>query len=271
MSKRKSTLLLLSKLPKAGKVKTRLTKERDGLLTPEAARGLYHAMMLDVIEIAMAAIAELKREQGEGDRRIYDLVVSTESPDDVARMRKLLDDAGMWTSGIDVFATDICSFIERYSRSFERCFERGAGSVLLVRGDVPALTRSGFERGFRQLHQLEDSPRGGIVLAPDHDMGASIVGLTSQTDFSHENIFGNKEHPRVLPAYIHEAAKRGLPVLLFPAVPDVDTMHDLYHSATLVQTLNCSSHTDASITPPWRTAAALYRLGFSDMVLAPRT
>ena len=46
---RKNTLLLFSKPPVPGLVKTRLTTLKDGVFTPEVASGLYHCMLFDVV------------------------------------------------------------------------------------------------------------------------------------------------------------------------------------------------------------------------------
>ena len=60
----------------------------------------------------------------------------------------------------------------------------------------------------------------------------------------------------------------GVPSLMFPPIPDVDTMADLYHNVTLVEALNyCAKHDD--ICPPWRTAQALSEIGFSQIYVAP--
>ena len=60
MRTRKNTLVLFSKLPEVGKVKTRLTVLKDGIFQPEVASALYHCMLFDVVEIIMAAMDDLE-------------------------------------------------------------------------------------------------------------------------------------------------------------------------------------------------------------------
>ena len=60
MRTRKNVLLLFSKVPEAGLVKTRLTVLKDGLFEPDVASGLYHCMLFDVTEICCAAMAQLE-------------------------------------------------------------------------------------------------------------------------------------------------------------------------------------------------------------------
>ena len=54
MRERKNTVLLFSKLPEVGLVKTRLTTLKDGYFAPEVASALYHCMLFDVVEIKVA-------------------------------------------------------------------------------------------------------------------------------------------------------------------------------------------------------------------------
>ena len=258
-----NTALLMSKLPEPGRVKTRLTIEHGGRLTPEAACSLYHSMLLDVVESTMAALDGLAKT---GDA--YDLVIATPEAAKVAQLKGLIDKAGPWPCDFDIVALEGESFGECLDDAFAKCFARGADCVLGLRGDCPTLTVDDIKRGFAQLKSFADLPGGGMVLTPNHRMGVSIVGLTREAAFTHEGIFGNKPPQWVLPSYISKAARLGLPVSCLPPVPDVDTMGDLAHVATLVQAQNYCAAFDGT-RPPWRTAVALYRLGFCDAIVRP--
>ena len=134
--------------------------------------------------------------------------------------------------------------------------------------DMPALTKADIAVGFQQLHKLDAFPRGGIVLAPDQEMGVSVVGWTRTTDFSHTGVFYNASGLTVLPAYIQKTRELDLPALWLPPIPDVDTMADLFHNVTLVEALNyCAAYDD--IHPPRRTAQALADMGFQQIYVAP--
>ena len=271
MTCRKNTLLLMSKLPEPGRVKTRLTTGRGGRLTPEAACVLYHCMLLDVVEVAMAALDGLEAAQDSAEERArdaYGLVVATPDPAGVPLLRELVEKAGSWPRDFDVLICEGGTFGESLDHAIGQCFARGADCVLCLRGDCPAITTDDVQRGFRRLHELAERQGHGIVIAPDHKMGVSIVGLTREARFTHEGVFGNPAPRWALTSYIAKAAERGLPVLCLPPVPDVDTMDDLVHVATLVQALNyCAAFDDAH--PPWRTAAALYKSGFHDAIVRP--
>lgn len=275
MRQRKNSLLLFGKLPEVGKVKTRLTVLKDGVFQPEVASALYHCMLFDVVEVIMAAMDDLEArppaadlQTGEEVRDTYELVISTTPVPNAEAMRKLFSDAGEWPRPFKVIADEGASFDEHYNHAFRQTWDMGADCILSMGADMPALTKADVFAGFDALHRLEGVEGGGIVLAPDQEMGVSVIGWTRETDFDHSGVFYNQEGLTVLPAYIRKAARLGLPALYLPPVPDVDTMADLRHNITLVEALNyCARHDD--VCPPWRTWDALGQMGWQDMRVMP--
>jgi len=272
MRERKNVVLLFSKLPEVGLVKTRLSILKDGLFPPEAAAELYECMLLDVVEIIGAALVDLQTEAAASAaadevRDVYELVISTTPAKNAQPMRDLFAQ-GEWPVVPTVIVDEGASFDEHYNHSFAQCWEMGADCILSMGADMPALTKADIRFGFEQLHRLCDMPGGGIVLAPDQEMGVSVVGWTRETDFSHDGVFYNKDGLTVLPAYIKKACAAGLPALWLPPIPDVDTMQDFVHNVTLVHALNyCADYDD--ICPPHRTAEKFIDLGFHDIIVAP--
>lgn len=275
MRERKNALLLFSKVPEPGLVKTRLTTLKDGVFAPEVASGLYHCMLFDVVEIICAAMSKLEGRAPEVDpatgeevRDVYELVISTTPAKNVEVMRKLFDDAGTWPRELVMIADAGASFDEHYNHAFAQVWDRGADCILSMGADMPALTVNDVVAGFEALHKLDGAERGGIVLAPDQEMGVSVIGWTRATDFDHAGVFYNQEGLTVLPAYIAKARELGLPAIYLPPIPDVDTMADLRHTVTLVETLNYCAGFDGN-TPPWRTADALEQMGWSEVRVMP--
>ncbi len=312
MRERKNVLLLFSKVPEAGLVKTRLTTLKDGVFPPDVASGLYHCMLFDVVEIICAAFAYLEgepsaddgladgSEAGLGDvsctqaamaandaaypfssssvhshgdpceptHDVYELVISTTPPENTTVMRTLFEEAGTWPRELTIIADEGASFDEHYNHAFAQVWNQGADCILSMGADMPALTIYDVVRGFHALHELDGISGGGIVIAPDQEMGVSTIGWTRETDFDHTGIFYNREGLTVLPAYIQKAREHNLPVLYLPPIPDVDTMADLMHNITLVEALNYSAPFDGN-TPPWRTANALQEMGWNEVHVAP--
>ena len=272
MQERKNVVLLFSKLPEVGLVKTRLSILKDGMFPPETAAELYECMLLDVVEIIGSALVDLEAEAAacalDGEvRDTYELVISTTPAENAEPMRKLFAD-GEWPVVPTVIVDEGTSFDEHYNHSFEQCWQRGADCILSMGADMPALTKNDVCFGFEQLHRLDGVPCGGIVLAPDQEMGVSVIGWTRNTDFSHDGVFYNRDGLTVLPAYIKKASAAGLPVLWLPPIPDVDTMQDFIHNVTLVHALCYCAKCD-DLCPPHRTAEKLIDLGFREIIVAP--
>ncbi len=270
MKDRKNVVLLFSKLPEVGLVKTRLSILKDGLFPPETACELYECMLLDVVEIIGSALVDLETEAAASDdevRDTYELVISTTPAENAEPMRALFAQ-GEWPVIPTVIVDEGASFDEHYNHSFEQCWDRGADCILSMGADMPALTKADVRFGFQQLHRLCDVPGGGIVIAPDQEMGVSVIGWTRDTAFSHDGVFYNQDGLTVLPAYIKKARMAGLPALWLPSIPDVDTMPDFVHNVTLVHSLcYCADFDD--ICPPHRTAEKLIDLGFREIIVAP--
>lgn len=275
MRERKNVLLLFSKVPEPGLVKTRLTVLKDGVFQPEVASALYHCMLFDVVEICCDAMKQLEERPcavdpatGEEVRDTYELVISTTPAGNVPVMCKLFDDAGTWPRELVMIADEGASFDEHYNHAFEQVWARGADTVLSMGADMPALTVNDVIAGFDALRKLDGVEGGGIVLAPDQEMGVSVIGWTRGTDFDHAGVFYNEEGLTVLPAYVRKAQRLGLPAICLPPIPDVDTMADLMHNITLVEALNYCAQFDNN-TPPWRTADALRQMGWDEVRVAP--
>ena len=272
---RKNVLLLFSKVPEPGLVKTRLTTLKDGVFEPDVASGLYHCMLFDVVEICCAAMTRLEERAcavdpatGEEIRDVYEMRISTAPVGNLDKMRELFAVSGTWPREIVFVADEGKSFDEHYNDAFQKAWDGGADTILSMGADMPALTVDDVVRGFEALQKLDVSDKGGIVLAPDQEMGVSIVGWPRKTEFDHSGVFYNQEGLTVLPAYIAKARRMGLPVIYLPPVPDVDTMADLMHNITVVEALNYCAPFDGN-TPPWRTADALKQMGWDEVRVMP--
>ncbi len=273
MNARNNVLLLFSKLPEPGLVKTRLTTLKDGVFTPEQASVLYHCMLFDVVETCMAAFDILEAEDAaeSPDGRVrdaYQLLISTAPLENLPKMEQLFADSGTWPRPIAFAADAGASFDEHYNDAFRRAWEAGADCILSMGADMPALTTADAVRGFRALHELDDADEPGIVISPDQELGVSIIGWNRDTPFDHSGVFYNETGLTVLPAYIRKAKAQGLTARYLPPVPDVDTMADLAHAATVVEALAYCAPGHGG-TCPHRTARALNELGWSDIRIMP--
>jgi len=270
MSIRRNAILVFSKPPVPGLVKTRLSTIKDGWYTPQIAAWLYQCMFFDVLEITCDALAELEAKQA-AERRpgdledVYDIFISTTPAEEIGAMKKVLADSEQWPREFTVIGDIGASFDEHYNHAFEQVFERGYTTILSYGADMPTLEKSVVVEGFEKLQRLCDIEGGGIVLSPDQQMGVSLVGWTKDTRIDHTGVFYNPDGLTVLPAYIQKAAANEIPALYLPAVPDVDTMLDLLHAVTLMEAMEYCARFE-SITVPSRTLAAVRELGIEVIV-----
>ncbi len=270
MTIRRNAILIFSKPPVPGLVKTRLSTIKDGWYTPEIAASLYKCMFFDVLEITCDALAELeakqaaKRQPGEVVD-VYDIFISTTPAENITVMQNILADSEQWPREVHVICDSGASFDEHYNHAFDQVFDCGYSTILSYGGDMPTLEKAVICEGFEKLHQLCAIEGGGIVLSPDQQMGVSLVGWTKDTRIDHTGVFYNPDGLTVLPAYIQKAAADNIPALSLPAVPDVDTMLDLLHTLTLMEAMEYCARFE-SITVPSRTLAAVRDLGLEVIV-----
>lgn len=281
---RKNCLLLFSKVPEPGLVKTRLTTLKDGMFDIETASELYKAMLFDVVDVCMAAFDRLdvlsnshKANIADEDMGIsekiprfkdeYELVISTAPAQNVDKMVALFANES-YSHPIRFIADEGDSFDAHYNDAFSKTWEAGADAILSMGADMPALTVSDVVYGFESLHELSDTDTPGIVIAPDQELGVSIIGWNKNTDFDHSGVFYNQSGLTVLPAYIRKAKAAGIPALYLPPVPDVDTMADLMHASTLVEAL-CYCEAYRKYPAPARTQKVLVDIGLDEIRIAP--
>lgn len=276
METRTNALLLFSKVPEPGKVKTRLTPLKGGLFDPEEASYLYECMLFDVVEICCDALQDLARTNDEkraGGEATFDdqytIVISSPGARQQQMMQGLFAASGEWPCCIEFISDEGDSFDAHYNHAFSQVWDMGFDTVLSMGCDMPALRRSIVTEGFERLHDLCDMPNGGIVLAPDQELGVSVVGWTRDTRFDHTGVFYNPDGLTVLPAYIRKCKALGLPALYLPDVPDVDSMADLDHNIMLVEALEYCDQFQDDVTAPWRTAQALREIGYTDVRIMP--
>ena len=191
-------LALFAKAPVAGEVKTRLVPH----LTPEAAAGLYRAMLLDIAfahaESPPAAGVELVLWYSPPEARKW---FETELP----RGYRLLPQRG----------PDLAA---RMRQLFRTHAEEGARRVVLRGTDSPTLPEARVSDAFLGLEQAE------LVLCPDRDGGYNLIGLRRP----HDGLFElEMSTSSVLEATLERARSLGLSVELLPAHYDVDTPDDL--------------------------------------------
>jgi len=197
-------LAVMTKAPRAGKVKTRLTPP----LTPGEAAGLNISFLRDTVAAITAAVSE-------GDARgvaVYTPVGAEEAYDGI-----LAEDFELLPQRGDAFG-------ERLICATEDLLQIGFDSVCLINSDSPTVPPESFSRAAKLLAQPDDA----VVLGPSDDGGYYLIGLKKLHRAVFEKIDWSTE--RVLEQTIVRACGIGLKVELLPRCYDVDdraTLHRL--------------------------------------------
>ncbi|MEY2562680.1 MAG: uncharacterized protein QOH88_873 [Verrucomicrobiota bacterium] len=199
-------LAVMTKAPRAGKVKTRLTPP----LTPEEAAALNICFLRDTC-------AAISSATGEG--RARGIAVYTPVGEEAAYAGILPEDFELVPQRGDAFG-------ERLSFATEDLLSLGFDSVCLIDSDSPTVPQEAFGEAARVLSENENS----VVLGPSDDGGYYLIGLNKLYRQLFENIDWSTE--RVLPQTIARAKEIGLEVHLLSTWYDVDdraTLRRLCH------------------------------------------
>ncbi|MBR2522284.1 MAG: DUF2064 domain-containing protein [Coriobacteriales bacterium] len=268
MSK-KYALLLFSKPPVPGMVKTRLTVEFGGIFTPELSAELFRRSMLDVTELCMRALLQLKEQNAQemaADPSVegidYDFFVSTCPDENVELMRSEFEKFGPWPLEIQYITDHGTSFNEHFNDAFQQIFDLGYDGVLSVGGDIPTMPITHVTTGFAWMDYFYDAYDGdGAVLAPCQECGVSLIGINRNAKINHNDVFYNMSGRAALDAYREMAEEFGTPIAFMDPVADIDDPEDLAHATTLMRAIRYCSEFQPDIFVPLRTLQFVDAIG----------
>ena len=149
MAERKEALLIFSKPPIPGMVKTRLTIEYGGILSPEQAAEFFRRSLYDVSEAAMHVVLELQAEKDaisaadpDADTFVYDYYVSTTPSENVDLMRETYESLGTWPMEIHYMTDKGATFDDHFDYAFKQLFDKGYESIVSIGADIPTMPKS---------------------------------------------------------------------------------------------------------------------------------
>ncbi|MCL1847465.1 MAG: DUF2064 domain-containing protein [Coriobacteriia bacterium] len=260
MATRKHALLLFSKPPVPGLVKTRLTREKGGPFSQEEAAEIYRRCMFDVAELACLALHDLEVEDAterannpKADEHSYAFFISTTPAENADVMRQTFEDIGQWPREFTYIVDEGENFDEHFDHAFKQIFDLGYDSVLSIGADIPLLPREHLVNGFRWLQYfLETSETGGIIQAPCQEVGVSLIGWTCGTDINHDGVYYNMTGRPALDAYIEKAKEKGIPMASMMPVADIDDIGDFAHATSMARMAKYSHEFQPDLYVPER-------------------
>ena len=196
-------LLVFAKVPRPGRVKTRLTPP----LSPGWAARLYEAFLRDALDAYAAQATGAADPLGLGEPLAVRLYLDVEPPPDLA------------PEAVEVRLQSGHGLGERMARAFATAFADGYERVAVVGTDHPTLPLAVLGEAFRQLREpmtcaLAPSDDGGYVFLGLNDLAPALFDMA----FSHDAVFADT---------LREANASGLRAVVLPEHYDVDSGEDL--------------------------------------------
>jgi uncharacterized protein len=192
-----TALAVFIRLPRAGKVKSRLAQS----IGAEKAAEFYRLCAEQTFE-------EFIRVPGEIEKHIF----FSDSADET--------DIQRWAGPRFSFSPQANGGLgAKLTQAFRQLFDRGAPQVIIVASDVPDLTAEVINQAISAL------ARHDVVLGPSPDGGYYLIGLKRPQDALFEGIPWSTSD--VLPQTLRAIDRQGLTVGCLPWLRDIDTATDL--------------------------------------------
>ncbi len=259
MTERKHALLLFSKPPVPGMVKTRLTTARGGGLSEGQAAEFFRRSLYDVSELCMHALIELQRENDElvkadpaQDRVTYDFFVSTTPAENAQVMKETYDAIGPWPLEVHYLVDSGKTFDDHFDDAFSQLFALGYQNVVSVGGDIPTLPKSHVRQAFEWLAYFQECGTPGFVQAPCQECGTSLVGFSCDTVINNQGVYYNLDGTAALDAYVGKLKAGDIPSAFLSPVADVDEMADLAHAVSCLRAIALAAPSQPDLFVPQR-------------------
>lgn len=244
MAEKRHALLIFTKPPLPGIVKTRMTTEYGGFLTMEQAAGFYRNCFYDVCEMGMHALIELtqknermRAEDPTVDKVTYDFFCSTTPADSLEQMKEVFAAAGEWPMEVNFIVDAGSSFDEHFNDACQQLFDRGYESFVAIGGDVPTMPKSHIKQAFQWLDYFQAIGRPGFAYAPCQECGTSLVGYSHNTPIDHTGVYYNMDGRPALDGYLEKLKEADIPSAYFDPVADIDEVTDLAHAVSCMKSI----------------------------------
>ncbi|MBQ3106565.1 MAG: DUF2064 domain-containing protein [Eggerthellaceae bacterium] len=259
MAEKKVALLLFSKPPVPGMVKTRLTTAHGGFLSNEQAAEFFKRSLYDVSELCQHALIQLQAENDakvaadpEATKITYDFFVSTTPASNVELMRETYDAIGPWPMEIHYLTDKGATFDDHFDDAFAQIFAMGYESIVSVGGDIPTLPKSHITQAFQWLEYFQSLGKPGFVQAPCQECGTSLVGFSYNTPIDHQGVYYNLDGVAALDAYVAKLKRENIPSAYFSPIADIDERTDLAHAISCMRAIKEAAQYQPDLFVPQR-------------------
>ena len=270
MTEKKNAMLIFTKPPLPGLVKTRMTSEYGGFFTEDQAASFYKCCFYDVCTMAMEAMGEL---QAENDAQVqanpnatkitYDFFCSTTPAKSIPQMEELFEKVGPWPMEIHFIVDTGKTFDEHFNDACDQLFEMGYESVVAIAGDVPTMPKAHLVQAFQWLEYFQTIGKPGFVYAPCQESGTSLIGYSHNTPgMNHTGVYYNMDGRPALEGYLLKIQENDIPSAYFDPVADIDEISDLGHAISCMKSIREAAKYQPLFVPS-RTLAFIEIMGIT--------
>ena len=273
----KNAVVVFTKVPKVGEVKTRLTEEKGGILTPEEAKEFYQASLLDVLDSCIEA-------------NCCDIYICHNRDGDTDYLEKIVATLSKPEAIKEIFVDEGKTFDHGMQYAADYILQNGgenrlADSVIIIGGDIPVFQPAALRDAVKKLEMLASSAEGlecakkangfkcrigaGLVESVDQEGGFNLIGYTYTTPFDFNGVFYNRHGFTALDMVAQKAAEKNIPFSIVEMIPDVDLPGDLASLIPHMNTLRLAAKYDSGIKLPRRTDEFLVNMGLVTSATVP--
>ena len=225
----KSSIIIFSKAPVPGLVKTRLTQYT--CLTEVESAQIARAMLKDTIKLASETIAD----------RIQIGFFPAESNEIINEIVESVRADGYLNKNVEFFLQYGSNFDERFGSIVKEAFKTNMNSLIILGADLPFLDPQIINSALEDL--AENIYKKPIIIGPSSGGGIYLVGITKDFNpnwFSKYHLFrGGIE----LSKFTSFCKNNEFKLITLPPYGDIDIEEDLVSLITYIEVLFASEKT----------------------------
>lgn len=217
------TVIIFTKVPFPGTVKTRLTL--NSCISNKEAANIAKAMLKDTISLVSKSHAD-KIELGYFPKK------------DLSKLEGIVEEIKNHQNirqEISYHLQEGNNFDERFGSVVKASFESGSEIILVLGADLPYMSHEIIDSTFEKIAKNNDAKNCSIILGPALEGGIYLVGITSTFNpnwFTEYKLFrGGIE----IEQFLNLCDEKNLKLTLLPPLFDIDIEQDLI---TLISHLN---------------------------------
>jgi len=241
-----NVVLIFSKIPVPGLVKTRLTE--NTCLSEKDAALIAEAMLKDTISLSSNSQAD----------RIYLGYIPQNQKTILNKIVEDLRKDGNLNKSVEYILQEGSNFDERFSSVVNSAFNKGVNNLIVLGADLPYLEPKLINKTFESLSSGMNNQR--IVIGPANGGGIYLVGITREFDFKwfneHHLFRGGVE----IIQFTSFCKTMGIDLILLPAFGDIDLEEDLVSLVGYIEALSVSKVYNGFFYPHY-TASIINELG----------